>query len=185
MLKIHTLFATIIFLLIACTPVTKKKPLVVPPQCLKSQSKCFIETEFGLIEILFNQEKILTEVPFKIYLNLVKGDLDKDHLFQDDLTENELVKKIPTVPRFQISKIKSYMEGKEMFMGKIPVMFQLTTQENALVAETLLGSCSEEQMVWRLWLTVFFEKLDGSISDISNKERHQKTFFIDFTSSRF
>ncbi len=160
MLKIQTVTLLFLLTLLACTPVKKNKLTVLPPQCLASQSKCSIETQFGHIDVLFNRNKILTEVPFSIYLKLVNDEI---------------------LNEYKILQVKAYMEGKEMFMGKIPVFFSHVEQKNTLVAETLLGSCSEEQMVWRLWLTVFFEEE----TDKKSTGNLQETFFIDFTSSRF
>ena len=76
-----------------------------------------------------------------------------------------------------------------MFMGKIPVMFSPSGQDNMMVTEALLGSCSQKQMVWRLWLTVLFEINNQSTTDNAVKESYpndinQETFFIDFTSNR-
>jgi len=174
MLKIYTLFAATIFILIACTPSKKNTTVSVEPQCIKSQSKCSVETKFGKVNILFNKDKVFTEDPFNIYLML-----EDKYLVKERLVKN----KEPNV-KYNISSVKGYMEGQEMFMGKIPVMFSPFRQENLMVAETLLGSCSKEKMVWRLWLTVFFETNNGNTTDNKQKDADQKTFFIDFISSR-
>jgi len=164
MVKFHPVFVLFLLTLISCSPATKKEPIAVAPQCLVSQSQCALETQLGNIEVLFNQNKVLTEVPFSIYLK-----------FSND----------ESVKKYKISQVKSYMEGKEMFMGKIPVFFSVAEKQNTWVAETLLGSCSEEQMIWRLWLEVKLDELVSSKSEIGDKKSVQKTFFIDFTSSRF
>ena len=177
MLKIYTLLTMIIVTLMACTPSKKSETFSVDPQCLKNQSKCVVETKFGKVHILFNKNKILTEDPFNIYLMLEDLNLVKDRLVKNNK---------PKV-KYKFSTISSYMEGKEMFMGKIPIMFSSSNQENVMVAETLLGSCSEEKMVWRLWLTFFFDIDNENITDnIDNKHKavYQETFFIDFISSR-
>lgn len=174
MFKIQPLLLMLFFGLIACSPEKTDKISAIVPHCLKSQSKCFIETKFGRIEVLFNQEKVLTERPFKIYLNVTEISDTKGN---KDITETE-----EKEPRYKISKVKSYMEGKEMFMGKIPVFFSSSKQEEVMIAETLLGSCSEDKMVWRLWLTVFFENKRANNKEIKNL---QETLFIDFTSNRF
>lgn len=177
MLKIQPLFLMTIFLLVACSPASKDKVESTAPQCLKSQSKCFVETKFGRVEILFNQEKVLTEIPFKIYLKVAQINKAKEHVVKAEHEVNKL--------SYKISQVKSYMEGREMFMGKIPVFFSSSKQGKVMIAETLLGSCSAEKMVWRLWFTLFFENNNASISNIEDKESLQETFFIDFTSSRF
>jgi len=176
MLKIQPLFIMTIFLLTGCTPAKTNKITSAIPQCLKSQSKCFVDSKFGKIEILFDQEKILTEIPFEIYLNLVEMSAVKDKIVKHKAEGKRL--------SYKIAKVKSHMEGKEMFMGRIPVFFSLSKQKEGMIAKTLLGSCSEEQMVWRLWLTVFFENNNASASHIEDKESLQKTFFIDFSSTR-
>jgi hypothetical protein len=175
MLKIYTLLTVIILILIACTPTKKSTSLSVDPQCLKSQSKCAVETKFGKVNVLFNKDEILTEDPFTIYLIL-----ENKNLIKEDLVKS----KEPNV-KYKISKIESYMEGNEMFMGKIPVIFSSAREDNVMIAESLLGSCSEKQMVWRLWLTVFFEINNESATNNKYKEAYQETFFINFTSRRF
>ena len=164
MAKFYPVFFLFLSMLTACTPAIKKTPVTVIPQCLESQSQCVVETQFGKIEVLFNRNKILTEVPFTIYLKFINEDSAK---------------------AYKIAQVKAYMEGKEMFMGKIPVFFSVTEQKNTLMAETLLGSCSEEQMVWRLWLTVSSEEQLNNKEEASDKKSAEETFFIDFNSSRF
>jgi hypothetical protein len=70
-----------------------------------------------------------------------------------------------------ITKATAYLEGRDMFMGKVPVFFEPTGDGKIYLAESLLANCSEEQMVWRLWITV--ELIDKN-----------QTFFVDFTSQR-
>ncbi len=63
-----------------------------------------------------------------------------------------------------------------MFMGKIPVFFQRDHNEiNSMVAQSLLASCSEEVMTWRLWFQVEIT-VDGKVQ--------QQNFFIDFDSEK-
>lgn len=112
--------------------------------------------------VKFNVGKVLTEHPFDI-----RVELKKDHLLKDNFSAEDSY------------SVVGYMEGKTMFMGKIPLSFteDITTEKNYFVAETMLGSCSEDNMVWRLWLTV--EKKSA------NNDKEQTSFFIDFQSSRF
>ena len=180
MLKIYTLFTITLFICMACMPAKKNKLVSVEPQCLKSQSQCIVETKFGKVSVLFNKGKVFTEEPFNIYLML-----EDINVREQSLVQNKKAKLT-----YKISKINSYMEGKEMFMGKIPVMFSPSGQDNMLATEALLGSCSQKQMVWRLWLTVLFEINNQSTTDNAVKESYpndinQETFFIDFTSNRF
>jgi hypothetical protein len=134
----------------------------LPFECLTSQSICEAKTIFGKISVKFNVGKVLTEHPFSI-----RVELKKDHLLNDNFSPKDLY------------SVVGYMEGKTMFMGKIPLFFSedITTEQNYFVAETMLGSCSENNMVWRLWLTV--EKKS------ENNDKQQTSFFIDFQSSRF
>ncbi|MBA6349087.1 hypothetical protein [Colwellia sp. BRX8-9] len=134
----------------------------LPFQCLTSQSICEIKTIFGRMLVKFNVGKVLTEHPFDI-----RVELKKDHLLKDNFSAEDSY------------SVVGYMEGKTMFMGKIPLFFteDITTEKNYFVAETMLGSCSEDNMVWRLWLTV--EKKSA------NNDKEQTSFFIDFQSSRF
>tara|TARA_R110001592_G_scaffold77616_2_gene233537 strand:- start:246 stop:728 length:483 start_codon:yes stop_codon:yes gene_type:complete len=123
--------------------------------CLTSQSQCGINTKFGRFNIQFSgealQQSIKTELPFQIQLTLN--------------AVNEA---------YQLKSISSYLEGKTMFMGKIPIFFQIN-KTNSMVAESLLASCSEEGMTWRLWFQIEI-LADGKI--------HQQDFFIDFDSQR-
>ena len=70
-----------------------------------------------------------------------------------------------------IIKATAYLEGRDMFMGKVPVFFETMGKKNIYVAESLLANCSEEQMVWRLWITVQLAE-------------NTTIFFVDFTSQR-
>lgn len=151
-----------IFTLLACHPIQqasqkKNTQLKSPFMCLASQSRCEVITDFGAFTIQFSGQidagKIKTELPFEIQLIL-----------------NAKVKDST------LKSVSSYLEGKTMFMGKIPVFFQMSEQrKNSIIAESLLASCSEEVMVWRLWFTVEIEQADQIIKE---------NFFIDFDSKR-
>jgi len=149
----------------ACTPNENQQKLTVPFQCIKTQSVCEVSTELGTFLITFNVEQVLTEMPFKIRI-----EVKQDSLINDETSEQHMY------------KWAGYMEGKTMFMGKIPLFFtqNTDTEKNSqpqFIAETMLGSCSEEVMTWQLWLTV--EK-----TGIDEKAKHT-TFFIDFNSTRY
>lgn len=150
------------FNLFACNPVqqaSQQKSTLskVPFICIASQSRCEVITDFGTFTIEFSGQvdtgKIKTELPFQIQLTF------------DGMTES-----------YQLKNVSSYLEGKTMFMGKIPVFFQAADKSSdIIIAETLLASCSEEVMTWRLWFTVEIEQ--------ANKTMEQ-SFFIDFDSQR-
>lgn len=144
----------------ACEPIkqaanNKSKQQVLDFTCLTSQHICDVNTELGQFTIHFagesQQGKIKTELPFQIKLSFNSPEEST-----------------------QIKKITSYLEGKSMFMGKVPVFFQ-NEPKNTMLAESLLASCSEEIMTWRLWFQIEINA-DGKI--------HQQDFFVDFDSVR-
>ena len=161
MIKVVSLLLFIL-LACACEPVgqahTNKTSDETPRySCLKSQSDCLVKVDFGDFMIEFSgqveQGRIKTELPFMMKLTFTASEAS-----------------------YQLKQISSYLEGVDMFMGKIPVLFQPDKQADyAWVAQTLLASCSEEIMTWRLWLQV----------DIVVKGQvEQQQFFIDFASQR-
>ena len=152
----------ITFHIIACEPTqqasrkdnNQKKVSFI---CLSSQSQCEINSKFGRFTVQFSEEdpqdKVKTELPFQIQLTLNSAD-----------------------NTYQLKSISSYLEGKTMFMGKIPIFFEMDNGlTNVMVAESLLANCSEEVMIWRLWF---------KIELFSHGEVHQQDFFIDFDSQR-
>jgi hypothetical protein len=149
------------FNLIACEPIiatsskenTQQQATFV---CLTSQSQCEVNSNYGSFYLHFSQiaqeqGKIKTELPFQLKLTF------------DGLKET-----------YQIQSISSYLEGKTMFMGKIPVFFH-ETDTNTMIAESLLANCSEDVMTWQLWVQV--EILVGD-------EVKQQDFFVYFDSKR-
>ncbi|GAA6173707.1 hypothetical protein NBRC116592_33770 [Colwellia sp. KU-HH00111] len=149
-------------LICACEPVEQahiKKNLDEPPSfiCLSSQNECELSFVYGDFTLHFSGQvdhgRIKTELPFSIALSFV-----------------------PSEASVQIKRISSYLEGVDMFMGKIPIFFeQKKTVENHWIAHSLLASCSEEIMTWRLWVQVEIVK---------NGQVEQQQFFIDFDSQR-
>lgn len=145
----------------ACNPIQqasqKKNMPQIPFSCLASQSNCEVITDLGVFSVQFSGQadmgKIKTELPFKIQLTFDARDKN-----------------------VQLKNVSSYIEGKTMFMGKIPVFFQMSDKgSNSTIAQTLLASCSDEVMAWRLWFTVEIEQADM---------RTKQDFFIDFESKR-
>jgi len=151
--------ALLIVNVIACEPVQQAASREKTPQfsfnCITSQSECEIDTNFGTFFVQFSGQtvegKLQTELPFNIQLSLASNS-----------------------KKTQLVKIDSYLEGKEMFMGKIPIFFN-TDKHNVAIAESLLANCAEEVMVWRLWF-----KIELSVAG----ETQQQNFFIDFDSQR-
>ncbi|MDX2370590.1 MAG: hypothetical protein QNK36_19665 [Colwellia sp.] len=151
-----------IFNILACNPVQqasqqKSTSPQIPFTCLASQSRCVVSTDLGTFTVEFSGQiemgKVKTELPFQIQLTF------------DALNQNS-----------QLKSVSSYLEGKSMFMGKIPVFFQSSEKNsNSPIAQTLLVSCSEEVMTWRLWFAIEIEQADKAV---------QQDFFIDFDSQR-
>jgi len=146
-----------LFLISACKPISEQDSInsasALVSQCIVSQSQCEISTELGNFSVKFSQhqlaDKVKTELPFFIELA--------------QLPQQE--------PMQSIIKATAYLEGRDMFMGKVPVFFETMGKKDIYVAESLLANCSEEQMVWRLWITVQLAE-------------NTTTFFVDFTSQR-
>ncbi len=145
----------------ACNPIQQASQKTNMPQipfsCLASQSNCEVITDLGVFSVQFSGQadmgKIKTELPFQIQLTFDTRDKN-----------------------VQLKNVSSYLEGKTMFMGKIPVFFQISNKgSNSIIAQTLLASCSDEVMAWRLWFTVEIEQADM---------RTKQDFFIDFDSKR-
>ncbi len=120
--------------------------------CLESQSQCKINTELGSFTVLFSGQhlagKIRTELPFTIQLRME--------------SEQQINR---------ITKVSSYLEGKTMFMGKVPVFFEATENANILLAEALLARCSHNVMTWQLRL---------QIEVTTENKTLEQSFFIDF-----
>ena len=157
-----------LLLISACEPVSEQdsantlKPLV--PLCIASQSQCQVNTKLANFSIKFSQQhlsdKVKTELPFFIELaELI------------ELTESAESPQAEQITKKNTTNITAYLEGKDMFMGKVPVFFEQSGKDGVYLAQSLLASCSDEQMVWRLWIT----------ADISGQTQ---TFFVDFTSQR-
>ncbi|GAA6204351.1 hypothetical protein [Thalassotalea sp. SU-HH00458] len=140
------LFFVLIFLLMGCFP-KKQSVNYIAPQCLSSQSQCHVYIEQTRFDVLFNVARVTPEQTFNI---IVKAKLLEDKFL-----------------------VNGFLEGKEMYMGKIPLFFEKDGQGN-FVASTMLGSCAEKEMIWRMWLT---------ISEQDNPDKAQQVF-IDFTSYR-
>ena len=151
-------FILIFPLIFACTD-NKQPKRAQAFQCLSSQSQCQINTDNGQFVILFNQSQIKVEEPFQIQLQ-----------YQGDA---------------KLTQINAFMEGKNMFMGKIPVIFTPSTHQQTFTADVMVVACSEPVMQWRLWFTV--ELLMKNNQKTSNSQTQKKpliqSFFIDFTSS--
>jgi len=149
--------------LYGCNPNQTEHNPAIPFQCINTQTRCEVVTEFGTVSVKFNVEKVLTELPFSIQVFLIKDAIATESF----ISHKDL-------------NVVGYMEGETMFMGKIPLFFDANAEgkEGGLhTAETMLGSCSEDIMTWRLWITL---EEQGK-----TEQNQQTTFFIDFDSTRF
>jgi len=155
----------LLLILSACKPIgeqnstSNNSALVL--QCIESQSRCEISTELGIFSIRFSQHQlsdtVKTELPFFIELS--------------ELIQINTANKSNQSTEQSITNVSAYLEGKDMFMGKVPLFFEQGANQGTYMAQSLLASCSEELMVWRLWIT-------ADRGDLT------KTFFVDFTSQR-
>ncbi|WP_019027551.1 hypothetical protein [Colwellia piezophila] len=156
MLK-HLSWLALLFSISACTPANEQssaaEAVKLVPQCIGSQSQCEINTVLANFSVKFSQvqlsDKIKTELPFVIQLSTLPHQGGKN----------------------KITKISAHLEGKDMFMGKVPVFFNKKEGSDVYSAQSLLASCHEELMDWRLWVTA---NIDGK----------SQSFFVDFTSQR-
>lgn len=162
----------LVFNSLACEPISQATNMneikkQVSFVCLKSQNQCEVKTKYGRFSIQFSgaalQTSIKTELPFQMQLTF-------------DAAHDEL----------QLKNISSFIEGKTMFMGKIPVFFEgvasnesnksnKSNKVNKMIAESLLASCTEEIMTWRLWF---------KIEILADEVIQQQDFFIEFDSER-
>jgi len=158
-------------LLTACSPQEKSKIILADKKtrdlkCIALQSHCQFDLASGQVQVLFDVDKIVAEQSFNMVLN-----------YRGAKT---------------LTKISGYLEGVDMFMGKIPLFIDSLAPEaffsdqalndqalndktlvnstlptKALAqmkrenqqmfqAEVLVGSCSAEQMIWRIWLSFSF-----------------------------
>lgn len=166
MLKFRTVKCLLISLLIVCLGCEQNVDLDkknIEPKCLTNQSVCEKSVMSGDFSILFNTDPVITETPFNISL-VYRG-------------------------KYRLKNISAHMEGKNMFMGKIPLFFepQITKQitqpnEQGLgqvlyVANTMLGSCSEESMRWTIFFNVTLEN--------SESEQVTEKIIVDFDSVKY
>jgi len=167
----------ILLLILSCKselPLEKETDLA-KFKCLKSQSACIVDTKAGKFEVQFAiMDKVYTEVEFKIALSLMEPDLSVLALTNRNKAEHGEIKVIKSLT--EITQVKAYLEGRDMYMGKIPVFFEAQALANNYQAVAMLGSCSEAEMTWRLWFSVEF---------YSGEEKQTQSFFVDFESTRY
>jgi len=156
---------------------------VIEPKCLPSQSTCHLEMDFADISIGFSQQLPLP----------VMNQSGDEHILAE--REFVVVSTFAIDEGIKIDAVTAYMEGKDMFMGKVPLLFSLKESSpknssqpieggeqkvNNIVsysAESLLANCTEELMVWRIWFSVTYFRQGLT-------EQQNQRFFIDFTAKR-
>lgn|GEM_PF-3124889 len=101
MIKINTpafIFIFVIGCLLACEKQQKAEIISISPKCITTQNTCVVKTDLGNFSLLFNLDPVLTETPFELVL--------------------------VANTQYVINKVTAHMEGKNMFMGKIPLFFK-------------------------------------------------------------
>jgi hypothetical protein len=179
------------FLLMACqpdSPVAKPEKTLLHTKCIASQSQCEVTTEKSQYSVRFWQENLVDtikgETPFTIEIIPLT--------FLPTKINEPINLATRSIKNSTITKISGYLEGRDMFMGKVPVFFTTTSTPSPTIAqasigqatelaspslknftylaETQLANCMAEQMVWRLWITV-------------ERAEDTENFFVDFTST--
>ena len=122
-------------LLFACQPDSKNVQNLAVPICIDSQSQCDVNTPLGRFFITFNQASPKAETPFELHVEY-HGDN-------------------------RLNNLSGYMEGVDMFMGKIPLFFDENVknegENNHFFAKTMFGACSLEKMEWKVILIADIE----------------------------
>ena len=157
-------------LLTACSPQDKVNlaagvKSVRTAQCITQQSQCQFDLAGGQVQVLFTVDRIVAEQAFNMVLNYqgtqalisVSGYLEgvnmymgKIPLFIDEDFQNNRLnnKKLDnlTPEKIDITQLKIESEFDSIFESE-------TASKQVFKAEVLVGSCSAEEMTWRIWLT--------------------------------
>lgn len=139
--------------LFGCQPSEVAHVNLDKPVCLSSQSECTVNTVVGTFAVSFNQTAPKAENPFEIHI---------EHSGEQTL-----------------NGVSGYLEGVDMFMGKIPLFFtKKETRDNGnsvFIAQAMFGSCSLKTMKWK---AIF-------IADVQyNGKTKEQLFNVTFTSTR-
>jgi len=160
----YTFILFALFLLQGCFFDKKINNNLDEPICIASQSACSVKTSTGEFFITFNQAAPKAESPFEIYVN-----------YQG---------------QYRVEKLSGFIEGVDMFMGKIPLFFKTSHHKQSyrhskklherphdysFVTPAMFGSCSLDIMKWRVMLEAELA-LDGI--------KQTQPFFIELTSQR-
>lgn len=147
-LALGIFFTLLAITLTACNPqdktnATASEKKIRKAQCMAQQSQCEFDLAGGQVQVLFDVDKITAEQSFNMVVNYHGAET--------------------------LVNISGYLEGVDMYMGKIPLFIEprlsvsaiekkivtdlKQTNKQVFQAEVLVGSCSAEQMTWRMWLT--------------------------------
>ena len=137
--------------------------------CSPLQSPCYIENLMGRFDVYILSNNLKAETPFTIIVKHTKNQKTIDVGGQGEAMGTH-------VEYLPLKGLTGYMEAKDMFMGKIPVVF--SAQDNELfVTTTIVSACHMDKMMWELILTAEFES--------STKESvNALPFVIEFEASR-
>lgn len=125
-------FYTLLLLsLIGCNPAVENNEKLATPKCVDGISTCELMLDDGKLLIQSDQTKFVSEQPFNLFVQYIGAG--------------------------KLIKLDSYLEGKSMYMGKIPLFFVETSTKNWL-AEAMVGSCSQQNMQWWLQLNISLKK---------------------------
>jgi hypothetical protein len=107
----RVLLPLLVILIIACNPqdktiTTKGDKSVRAAQCIAQQSQCQFELSGGQVQVLFDVDKIIAEQSFNMIVHYHGAET--------------------------ITSIKGYLEGVEMYMGKIPLFIEAQISENSI-----------------------------------------------------
>lgn len=141
-----------IVILFGCKEPSINQVNQVKPQCLSSQSNCIININKNAFSVLFNVKEVTPEDSFSIIIPLStlaskysSNDLPIKNSSSDILGDNVV----------SIISINGHIEGINMYMGKIPLFFE--HKKEAFIANVMVGSCTEENMKWRLLFKIRYQ----------------------------
>ncbi|MBA6339793.1 hypothetical protein H4J59_02040 [Colwellia sp. MB02u-10] len=161
-------------LLTACSPQDKGNTTVDvqsirTAQCIAQQSQCQFDLAGGQVQVLFTVDRIVAEQEFNMVLNYqgpqaltsVSGYLEGVNMYmgkiplfiEEDFPNNKMNnKKLDNVKpeKMDITQLKIDNEFDSTFDSTFE---SETASKQVFKTEVLVGSCSAEEMTWRIWLT--------------------------------
>ncbi|MBE8167963.1 MAG: hypothetical protein HAW66_06325 [Shewanella sp.] len=78
--------------------------------------------------------------------------LDFSIMIDPETVPSEKILKISLITSVKVQNLSSRIEGRDMFMGAIPVSLK-PIDHKAYYADVILGSCASGYMVWRLFVS--------------------------------